>query len=104
MLTNAAPYAVPTLTVNFLYHIASAFFAYTQYAKGHANAYAFAFVMSSLLACTGGWCLMFGVSDGKIEKRSVHDSTKDSGFPFSNKKADISKEVKKEDKDEKKGL
>lgn len=69
-----APYAVPTLTITFLYHSAVAFLAYTNWAKGNSTSYILAFVVSAFLAAMGGWVVLFGVANGKIEKRKFRPS------------------------------
>ena len=81
-----APYAVPTLTISFIYHSAAAFYGYARYAATGQVAYALGVIGSGSLAAIGLWCLLFASSSGRISRKTGADK-RTSGFPFGNKES-----------------
>jgi len=82
-----APYAVPSLTITLTYHIASAFYCYTQYNEGLSTAFIIPVLVHGIFAAVGGWVLMFGSTSGHISRKTGADK-RTSGFPFKNVEAD----------------
>ena len=70
-----SPYAVPTILTTMIYHIGMFVYTYTNYVSTGSICFAAGMVGSGFLAAWGGWCLMFGGSDGR---------GKVSGWPFRN--------------------
>ncbi|KAA8897220.1 hypothetical protein FN846DRAFT_262442 [Sphaerosporella brunnea] len=89
-----APYAVPSLCITLTYHIAVAYYCWTQYQAGHALTYSVAVAAHSLFVAVGGWVLLFGASDGHISRKTGADK-RTSGFPFKNVEADKKRVGKK---------
>jgi hypothetical protein len=81
-----APYAVPTLTISFLYHAIMGFYSYANYSTTGQSAFALGAIGSGGLASVGLWCLLFRSSSGHISKKTGADK-RTSGFPFGNKEA-----------------
>lgn len=81
-----APYAVPTLTISFIYHSASAFFCHARYTTSGRISFALGALGSVACACVGLWCLLFARSSGRISKKTGADK-RTSGFPFGNKES-----------------
>lgn len=81
-----APYAVPTLTVSFLYHTIMGFYCYASYSTTGQSAFALGATGSGGLASLGLWVLLFGSSGGLISRKTGADK-RTSGFPFGNKEA-----------------
>ena len=81
-----APYAVPTLTISFIYHAANAFFCYARYTSDRQASFVLGALGSAGLAAVGLWCILFASSSGKISRKTGADK-RTSGFPFSNKES-----------------
>jgi hypothetical protein len=82
MTDPTAPYAVPSLTITLTYHIAVAFYCYTQYVAGHALTFTIAIVAHVLLAAVGGWVMLFGTTSGLITRKTGVDNGGKSGVLF----------------------
>jgi phosphatidylglycerophosphate synthase len=78
---------VPSLCITLTYHIAVAYYCYTQYAAGHPLTYTAAVAAHSLFAAVGLWVLLFGAVDGHIARKTGADRNA-SGFPLQNVKAE----------------
>jgi hypothetical protein len=81
-----APYAVPTLTISFIYHAANAFFCYARYTSDGQASFVFGALGSAGLAAVGLWCILFASSSGRISRKTGADK-RTSGFPFGNKES-----------------
>ena len=81
-----APYAVPTLTISFLYHCANTFICYARYETVGPTSFLLGAASSGLLASVGLWCILFASSNGRISRKTGADK-RTSGFPFSNKES-----------------
>jgi hypothetical protein len=81
-----APYAVPTLTISFLYHATSAFYCYARYTSAGQASFILGALGSAGLASIGLWCILFAQSSGRISRKTGADK-RTSGFPFGNKES-----------------
>jgi hypothetical protein len=81
-----APYAVPTLTISFIYHTAMGFYCYGNYSTTGQSAFALGALGSGLLASIGLWVLLFASSQGHISRKTGADK-RTSGFPFNNQES-----------------
>ena len=81
-----APYAVPVLTISFIYHAVNAFFCYARYTSIGQAAFAFGALGSAGMASVGLWCILFASSSGRISRKTGADK-RTSGFPFGNKES-----------------
>jgi len=81
-----APYAVPTLTISFIYHSAAAFYSYAQYTTTGQTTFILGTIGSAGLAAIGLWCILFASSSGRISRKTGADK-RTSGFPFGNKES-----------------
>ncbi|KAK2626943.1 hypothetical protein QTJ16_004118 [Diplocarpon rosae] len=81
-----APYAVPTLTISFIYHSAMGFYAYARYAATGQTSFILGALGSGGLASVGLWCILFASTSGRISRKTGADK-RTSGFPFSSKEA-----------------
>ncbi len=81
-----APYAVPTLTISFIYHAAMTFYSYGNFSTTGQSAFALGVLGSGALAVVGLWCLLFASSSGRISRKTGADK-RTSGFPFGNKES-----------------
>lgn len=81
-----APYAVPTLLLTTLFHATCAFYAYSWYVYRGNTVLVVGTVGSTVVASIGLWCLLFGSSGGRINRRTGFDK-RTAGFPFKNSKA-----------------
>jgi hypothetical protein len=81
-----APYAVPTLTISFIYHAAMAFYCYANYSTSGQSAFALGTLGSSTLAAIGLWVLLFASSKGRISRKTGADK-RTSGYPFGNQES-----------------
>jgi hypothetical protein len=81
-----APYAVPVLTISFIYHAASAFFCYARFTSIGQTSFVIGAAGSAGLAAVGLWCILFASSSGRISRKTGADK-RTSGFPFGNKES-----------------
>ncbi|KAF8865457.1 hypothetical protein BDZ45DRAFT_736019 [Acephala macrosclerotiorum] len=81
-----APYAVPTLTISFLYHSAMAIFCYARYNTSGQTAFILGSIGFGGLAAVGLLCILFASSSGRISRKTGADK-RTSGFPFGNKES-----------------
>lgn len=81
-----APYAVPTLTISFVYHAAMGFYCYANYSTVGQSAFALGALGSSVLAALGLWVLLFASSKGRISKKTGADK-RTSSYPFGNQES-----------------
>jgi len=89
-----APYALPSLTVSEVYHLAVTWYCYTEYQTGDSSVFLVSVLVHGLFACVGGWIVLFGSSDGRISRKTGADK-RTSGFPFKNAQADKKRAGKK---------
>lgn len=82
-----APYAVPTLTITFIFHAIYAFYCYAMWTETGVSSFALGVIGSGGLFMVGGWCMLFAASDGRISRKTGADK-RTSGFPFKNAEAD----------------
>lgn len=82
-----APYALPTLTITALYHVALAFYGYGMWTETGVLSFSLGTVGSGFLAAVALWCILFASSDGRISRKTGADK-RTSGFPFKNAEAD----------------
>jgi hypothetical protein len=85
-----APYAVPTLTISFIYHAAMAFYCYGNFSTTGQSAFVLGALGSGGFAAMGLWCLLFASSSGRISRKTGADK-RTSGFPFGNKESAAAK-------------
>lgn len=90
-----SPYAIPTIWTTMVYHTGGLVYTYTNYTSTGSVCLAAGMVGSGFLAAWGGWCLMFGSSDGR---------GKVSGWPFRNEEERRRKAEKMAARRTKKGL
>lgn len=90
-----SPYAVPTILITMLYHMSVLVYTYTNYVATGGVFFAAGMIGSGFLAAWGGWCLMFGGSEGR---------GKVSGWPFRNEEERKRKAEKMAARRSKKGL
>jgi len=81
-----APYAVPTLTISFLYQTVMGFYYYANYSTTGLSAFVLGAIGSGGLASLGLWCLLFRSTSGHLSRKTGADK-RTSGFPFGNKEA-----------------
>lgn len=81
-----APYAVPTVTISFAYHAATAFYSWMRWQKTSQLSNGFGTIGSGLLAAMGLWVLLFASSSGRISRKTGADK-RTSNFPFNNRES-----------------
>ncbi|KAH7388809.1 hypothetical protein BKA66DRAFT_60430 [Pyrenochaeta sp. MPI-SDFR-AT-0127] len=82
-----APYALPTLTITAIYHVALAFYGYGMWTQTGVISFSLGTIGSGFLAAVALWCILFASSDGRISRKTGADK-RTSGFPFKNTEAD----------------
>jgi hypothetical protein len=81
-----APYAVPVLTISFVYHAACSFFCYARYCTIGQASFVLGALGSAGLAAIGLWLILFASGSGRISRKTGADK-RTSGFPFGNKES-----------------
>ena len=81
-----APYAVPIVIVTELFHAVSLIYCYIRYMSSGQAGFVLGAVGYGVLASMGMWCILFGLSGGRVSSRTGADK-RTSGFPFANAEA-----------------
>jgi len=87
---SKAPYALPTVLITMIYHVACAFYGYAKLQQTGFTTYMLSTSISGLLAVVALWIIMFGSSNGRISHKTGLDK-RTSGFPFKNQAAHSTK-------------